>query len=573
MLRTEEQEKILRAVEDLQLFHSPRRITLSTIGGQTALEGNVNIDDRQVVIRLVLDASFPLVLPQFFIIPWDSLGVIPHVNRDGFICFTDPEGLILDRRRPVAIIEAGYKLAMQVLRDGLHGKNQSDIVDEFEVYWNWLGKGQLVLSLLDFRDQVNEVTIAFENGKQIWAAPYSTDLLDFHNGNFEGSFTQQNALFLPLEPGTVIIPPRPDMPFWTAEEARNIILPGLSKANRSRLEKLALKYKHIHEYIFVGLPRPSGGSVFFGIQYHRVDRYHPLLKNGVARKLIPLQLQRVNQSYLIPRGGAETALGKKRVLLVGCGAIGGHLLSELVHAGIRTVTVIDPDVLTPENTFRHILGRQHWFKPKAKAIKEEIERQVPFVYISAIQDKIEHALSSRSLKLASFDLVILATGNPTIELEINEAIHKMDHGPLGIFTWVEPLGIGGHVLLTNNVEGKGCFECLYTSMIEGEAGLENRAAFAEQGQRFGRALSGCGTLFTPYGSIDAVRTAGLAARQVINALTGKERSNPLLSWKGDATSFLEAGFRLSHRYQASEEELLSNQYQYHTPYCPVCNSR
>ncbi len=137
--------------------------------------------------------------------------------------------------------------------------------------------------------------------------------------------------------------------------------------------------------------------------------------------------------------------------------------------------------------------------------------------------------------------------------------------------WLEPLGIGGHALLTHNSAGGGCFECLYTSPGDQEV-LENRAAFAAPGQSFGRALSGCGSLHTPYGSVDAVQTAALATRLALAALLGTETGNPLCSWKGAADAFTAAGFRLAPRYEASEAELASHRYTYQSTGCRVCGS-
>ena len=83
-------------------------------------------------------------------------------------------------------------------------------------------------------------------------------------------------------------------------------------------------------------------------------------------------------------------------------------------------------------------------------------------------------------------------------------------------------------------------------------------------------LAGCSARHTPYGSLDATRTAELAARLAVRKLTGRESDTPLLSWKGDASDFLAAGFHLTPRYQASEEQLFRNRTLYVAPTCPVC---
>lgn len=139
-------------------------------------------------------------------------------------------------------------------------------------------------------------------------------------------------------------------------------------------------------------------------------------------------------------------------------------------------------------------------------------------------------------------------------------------------TWVEPLGLGGHVLLANNASDGGCLQCIYTSPYS-ESEFFNRAAFAAPNQFFGRALSGCGTLHTPFGSVDASQTAILATRLAIDALIGSEVANPLLSWRGNSVQFINEGFQLSNRYQILEADLYKNRYSYKTACCSVCGSR
>ena len=208
-----------------------------------------------------------------------------------------------------------------------------------------------------------------------------------------------------------------------------------------------------------------------------------------------------------------------------------------------------------------------------EALKEEIESELPYVQVTASFNTIEKALAEGSIKLDNYDLLVLAIGNPTVELEINAQVHALRDGPAVVFTWLEPLGIGGHALLTRNASGGGCFECLYTSPVGSEKFVENRAAFAEAGQSFGRALSGCGSLYTPYGAMDAARTAAIAARLATDALAGKEPGNPLLSWKGDATDFIAEGFRLSPRFRATEDDLRRHRYAYRSTRCRICNAQ
>jgi len=567
-------EDVLREIEVLGILQAPRRITDPKFGAAAVLEGNAVVEGRELAVRLVLDSTFPNQLPRFYLVPWDALGFIPHVDPYGQICFLDPEGLVLDRRHPVSIIQDAFCRAMQTLSDGVSGRNRAEFVDEWEVYWARLASPSYAVSIIDPSvDEVQQIVVIRQNDKVVWVANHENDLSAYFNEPLPAKgIPKQYGLYIPLRPGASPIPPRPDGPFWTAIETRDFLLEHLSETNRSQLYRLTKRTPRKQELVIVGIPRPSGGTALFGIGFDDVSGPHPLRKRGAAKHLTPIVVERRDRGYLVVRGGGDTTLGTKRVLLVGCGAVGGHIAIEVARAGIQDLTVVDSDQLLPENSFRHALGRIWWSKSKAQAIKESIEVELPFVRVTAIFNTIEAALAGGSVDLTSFDLVVLALGNPTVELAINERLHAMSQQPIALYTWLEPLGIGGHALLTGNAAG-GCLECLYTAADESQKPLLNRAAFAGPDQSFGRALSGCGSLHTPYGSMDAVQTANMATRLAIRALVGDEPGNPLLSWKGESRAFEGAGYRLSSRYNASTEELWRDRYDYRNERCQVCGER
>jgi len=253
--------------------------------------------------------------------------------------------------------------------------------------------------------------------------------------------------------------------------------------------------------------------------------------------------------------------------------VGGHIAFALARSGVLNLTLVDHDVFVWGNTFRHVLGYRHLGKAKSVALKEAIEGALPYVRVTAVTSTIEEALRLGNVVLTDYDLIVLATGNPTVELMVNARLARLEKGPSAVIAWVEPLGIGGHVLLVNNGSQPGCFECLYTTP-EGTWNGENRAAFAnaEQTQPFGRAWDGCGSLHTPFASSDAEQTAVLAARLAVEALTGEEVGNPLISWKGNATAFTAAGFELSTRFAFPSDELHRLRYAYCNGRCPICGN-
>jgi adenylyltransferase/sulfurtransferase len=84
------------------------------------------------------------------------------------------------------------------------------------------------------------------------------------------------------------------------------------------------------------------------------------------------------QVRFAPFGPAGQArLGKARVALVGCGALGGQLAQQLVRAGVGTLVVVDRDVVCETNLPRQVLFDAHHAAlgmPKVDAARESLER-------------------------------------------------------------------------------------------------------------------------------------------------------------------------------------------------------
>jgi molybdopterin/thiamine biosynthesis adenylyltransferase len=569
-------DRTLHAVVEQELLMAPRRIG-GPDQGEAGVVGELQVGDRRVSVKLVLPSNFPLAFPFLYLQPWDALGFIPHVLADsGYVCYVASEGLLLDRRDPVAIVAEAIRRTSVLLADGVSGANRFDFVDEFESYWSRLPNGVPIWSLLDPGTEVRKVVCMSPAKGWAWLAGSLEDRSALFNGRTSGGdkLTIQNAIYLPLEPDSFVLPPQADRPMWSVAEARELLLPNLSAENRARLGVLTRKCKS-REYVFVSIPRPSSGSVMFGLRFDGCSEFHPLVAGATAEGVTPLQLNRLDKSYIVPRGGGEVSLSDKRVLIAGCGSVGGYLAFELVRAGVLDLTTLDPDKLSVENTFRHVLGWKHPGKNKAEALKAEIEETFPYVCVSPVATSLERALREKALDLSSFDLIVCALGNPTVELAFDEYLHSRPGQQLpAVYTWLEPFGIGGHAVATGNGPSGGCFACLYTSPIVGNDDLNNRAAFAvpDPGRPFARSLSGCGSLHTPYGSLDAMRTAALAAGLAVDILSGRESGNPLRSWKGDPRAYQEAGYEVSSRFAMSQEQLHNSRYSHQTARCPVCGA-
>lgn len=537
------------------------------------LEGDVCIEGQWATLEIALPDHYPLELPLFFLKPWNALGFIPHVLwQSGVICYSESEGLVLDRREPIRILEQALELVVTLLTKGVKGENAADFADEFETYWAQIhGVDKVLQSQVEPAEYVKEITIDCSPDSFVATDSYPHRLHLSPRTPKPPKMTRVNGIYLPIDRGYRLIPPPPQEPLPDTEGVRKWLLAGVSADNRIRLAKLLKKRRRCHEYVLIGAARPSGGYSLFALRFEAIRGIHPLAEGGEARRIIPYCVKRLDRGYLTKRGGAADDLGTKHVLIIGCGAVGGYLATNLAKAGITMLTLVDHDVLKEENIYRHVLGRSWVNLNKADALKIAIEADLPYLQVSTFTEPIENLVDQRCLRWERYDLVIFALGDPTVELHFNDLLHRLPGASPRLFTWVEPLGIGGHALLVGDNQAKGCFECLYTDS-DGVNHLRNRAAFAAPNQRFARTLAGCSGFFTPYGSRDAQQTALLASSLALDSLSRREQGNPLLSWKGNAADFIGADYHLSYRYDKSEEELFATRYAYVQECCLVCGT-
>ncbi len=78
-------------------------------------------------------------------------------------------------------------------------------------------------------------------------------------------------------------------------------------------------------------------------------------------------------------------LRSKRVLVVGCGGLGGHIIDQLARIGIGSLRVVDGDVFEESNLNRQLLSQVPLLgKSKARTAAEHLARVNPDVAVEAV---------------------------------------------------------------------------------------------------------------------------------------------------------------------------------------------
>ncbi len=106
----------------------------------------------------------------------------------------------------------------------------------------------------------------------------------------------------------------------------------------------------------------------------------------------------------------QVRLSESKVLICGCGGLGGVLINLLARAGVGLLRLVDGDVFAPTN-----FNRQ-WFcevggltRPKVHVTAEHLEKINPFVLIEAIPEFLSAANASAMIE--GVDLVLDALDN------------------------------------------------------------------------------------------------------------------------------------------------------------------
>ena len=118
---------------------------------------------------------------------------------------------------------------------------------------------------------------------------------------------------------------------------------------------------------------------------------------AIEKGEMPERYQR-NAQTLRPQD--QASLARARVLLVGCGGLGGHVLEFLARAGVGTILACDPDRIELHNANRQLLATSASLgRPKVQAACERAAEANPLVTVEPFPEGV-HARLFRGVGIA-----------------------------------------------------------------------------------------------------------------------------------------------------------------------------
>ncbi len=180
-------------------------------------------------------------------------------------------------------------------------------------------------------------------------------------------------------------------------------------------------------------PTPGASSHDLGLRFDRQVRFAPL--------------GRVGQGNLV----------SARVLVVGCGALGGVLAQTLFRAGVGELVLVDRDVVELSNLPRQVLFDERHARastPKALAARETLERSGG---PTAIHSHVLH-LDARNLELLADDVDLILDGTDNLETRYLLNDFSVAHA----LPWVYAGVVGSAGLVLPVLPGRSaCLACLF----------------------------------------------------------------------------------------------------------------
>jgi molybdopterin/thiamine biosynthesis adenylyltransferase len=244
-------------------------------------------------------------------------------------------------------------------------------------------------------------------------------------------------------------------------------------------------------------------------------RIHSKLTDEQAVRLydvVPLDTRSLDAA-LTRLPDARMAAMRKKVVIVGCGALGSGIAMMLAKAGVARLVLIDPEVLGWENIRRHELGAVSVGVPKSQALKRRISRSLPEIEeVVAIETSVQRALEKDPRLLDDADLVISATGDWGSDVFLSRtASSRTPHLPV-IYTWTEAYALATHAVLLSGEKGH------FTD------GFDAVGSFMGKASRAGRKPPPeCGNTTSPFGAVEVAQSQAMAAKLALEFLGGRHQ--------------------------------------------------
>lgn len=478
-----------------------------------SFNGALTVRGRDVGVRLDYDGLEFCEPPTVTITTPQVLGekVIPHLDENNVLCAVDARQYVADRYAAAAQARGILVRVAEVLEEGLQAKSVREIEAEFPSHWGGAAVGVDFAPFEGIAEPVSGLRGKMQFRRlKVGKPPVGSAVIVTTSIPLSFHPNQQRPTTL-----------------GEAVEWANSWVPGIGQRIFDRLITLPPR----NPCVMICAPN---GIVGFEIDLLKRGQavvsamrtpvgWARLLRGSFGRQLSINRIhgRRVDMEYIL---GSNSRIGiaplaGKAIVLVGCGAIGGHLSVALAQSGAGLsggiLTLIDHETLSDRNIGRHRLGREYVGLLKADGCRSEIDKMFGGLSVSAVGRKAQDCRA----RIEAADLVIDATGEQAVGDMLNA--WRLEGGGFQVLhVWIE--GNGGAVQSHFSSDPEfGCYRCL-------QPDLSKEPRYPVLRSETDLTMStGCGEApFSPYGPAAPMSAASLGIQHALGWADG--RSRPLL---------------------------------------------
>lgn len=495
-----------------------------------AWELELEVGATRVAVYLCLPEDFPVQDPVVLVKNAEEFwGKVPHVEHSGKLCLSSTN-TVHGVEHAVPLVEG----ALSDARGLLANASPRDFAEEFNSYWPssdpkppdavmlcrnglpedpWCRKNNREIVLGDDKDSVdswcNNTGRTFDEATQTYRFDIDKEMLPV---DFPRDLKGLHALLLDKDPALSTKLRR------NVRGSKEYLVLPLRVVVAGEMKDAVIGVQGAAD----SLPRKGGFRTTQTVPWTLIEQRSPQIQRILLRPVTP--------QAVVTRSGDGFDLSDKKVVLVGCGSLGGYLAQMLARASVGQLTLVDDDALGWQNTGRHVLGAAHIGKNKAVALKATLGVENPQVKLVAIPKKVELVLRDRPEVLKDADIVISATGDWPVEYALNYWRTYTSGAPPLLFTWLEPHAVAGHSFHVAPAQG-ACLNCYFSA-----SGHFSQAVVDPSGVEPLKEAS-CAGFYQPYGATDMLPTVALAAAHAVDVLLGREGTSTLRTWTGAQSRF------------------------------------
>jgi hypothetical protein len=400
------------------------QLVIDCVGTPMVAQRGVDLG-REQVFRILIPPDYPYVHP-YVEATHDGFAELPHVLWNRGIClYTSPNDWEPSTGMP------GF---VGRLLTWLERSAAGSLVRPALPWHPPLGSGRLGLKPVVIRDELPE---AFDRDEGLWTCwasvtPVGDEIFEVRS--WHGAATEVTASAMPL-----IGLPRP-VGFRFPERTSDLMLllgsQGMDSADFRRLVRRAWDANGTGEVVvLVGSPAPAAA----GSSARIANITAWLLKLGSEDgadldEVLDRQPahwakvydQRPSRVTLRNVTRPVTWLAGKRILVLGCGALGGPIAEHCVRAGVAALSLVDSGTVTPGILVRQPYRHSDIGMPKAIATAHRLREIAPDVDVSECD---VDATRLDFTDLDGFDLVIDATANRGVSERLEVLRRKLPSSP------------------------------------------------------------------------------------------------------------------------------------------------